>query len=59
MLINTIQSKYNISAADVNFLFRNIDSKTGLCSYADACNMIFLEYMNRPIDFKNTFGYDI
>ena len=46
------------SKSDASMILKYLD-RTGACSYADACNLIFYQFRNNEKTFKKIFGYDM
>jgi len=55
---NVLEKKYNVDLDTTLYTMYNLDN-TGACSYANACNSIFLSFRENPELFKQTFGYDM
>ncbi len=59
-IVEYAETKYNMPKKVVDRLLGNVINKQlGACSYASLCNSIFVQYINDPVGFKNTFGFDM
>ena len=52
--------KYNFkNVLDAARVIEQIDRNKGVCSYASLAETIAIEYMDKPEEFKEKFGYDL
>lgn len=59
-LIEKVQKTFpNITVEEAERLLTGIDSKGGLCSYAQSANAIYTIFADKPNEFKKIFGYDM
>lgn len=52
-----LSKKYNINQRELLFALSKVDTKEGVCSFADLCTKIFSYYEDEPLEFYKDFGY--
>lgn len=54
-----ISNTYNTTSVDAARIITRMDAEQGICSNADLANSIIIAYKDNPIEFKQTFGFEI